>query len=735
MIVKGAVVAGLLALVPSIAFGATTAPEPVPRSKPPIMKVAKSDTALLESAFEAAARYDWSAALAFAGQMDDPLAAKIVRWRYYAADNSIAPYGEISRFIESSPGWPRIEKMRRNAERQLPTTLEPDQVIAWFKGREPSSPDGKVKLGEALLAKGERARGVQLIQEGWIDGTFTAAREKELLSRYREVLTPQINALRIDRLLWDDERAAAQRLMSTIDSDARKLAEARIKLATNVRGAETAISLVPQSLRADSGLLFDRARYSRLKGRDPEAWPLILSAPSSPQALRRPEDWWKERNIQARNAIENRQFSKAYDMVAGHGLTAGVNFAEAEFLAGWIALRFLNDAQKAQGHFQRLKSGVTYPISLARANYWLARALERTGDKPGAMAAYGAAARFPETFYGQLALIALKPKGRFAINDERIDTGASRKSFNAEELAAAIRLLNRIGAEEYVRVFALHFADVAESRETYALLAELMRELGHPELAIRVAKRAMQKQISVLAYAYPVLSVPKYRGRGTPPEPALVLGLSRQESEFDPMAVSGANAQGIMQLLPETARQTARRHGVDYHRNKLIGDATYNMSIGMAHLSDLLASFDGSYILTIAAYNAGAGRVRQWIGEYGDPRNGVDPIDWIEQIPFSETRNYVQRVLENTQIYRARLARAEVPLSLMGDLYRGSSAPPPRIGGPFEPEETALPLSASPSPSVPVPAPAPDRTEGETSGPLEAAEPLIRPIPKPDPNS
>lgn len=695
----------------------------------PLAAQAASDQSRLEGAFAAADKGDWRAAMALAEQIKDPVARKLVQWRYYTMQDSGATFTEIAQFLTANGSWPQTLTMQRNAERAIPASLSPDQVIDWFSTRRAESARGKLRLGEAYLAKGNRAEGARLIQEAWVEGDFGQTEERQIIERHKGILTPLHHRLRVDRLMFESQRTAAQRMFQFLGGDERRLFETRLKLSSNQRGAEKLISEVPQALRNDAGLLYEQARWNRLNGRDQAAWTAILSAPPS-RSQASASAWWEERNIQVRNAIDLGLYDRAYGMVKNHGLEigSGADFAEAEFLAGWIALRFLDNAEAAVGHFKRLRTGVSYPISLARANYWLGRSAARAGRPAEAKQYYAEAAKLGETFYGQLALAELSPSAKLALEGITIDTKAAKPAFNANDLTRAIRLLDQINSDRYVRIFALHFADIAPDPATYALLANLLKELNRPGLALRAAKRAMQRHIPVLAYAYPVITVPKYRGRGRAPEQALVLGLTRQESEFDPGAVSGANARGMMQLMTETARQTARNHGIAFDKTRLTSDPEYNMLIGMAHLSDLLDSYNGSYVLSIAAYNAGGGNVRKWINTYGDPRwSSVDPIDWMEKIPFGETRNYVQRVLENTQVYRFRLSGTPVPLGTPADIRRARS-------GERTEAEPVTPVAAPPveeaavsGPAV-TPTPKPGRAEAEpAAGPVPAVTPRRKP--------
>ena len=403
---------------------------------------------------------------------------------------------------------------------------------------------------------------------------------------------------------------------------------------------------------------------------------LLIKAPTQQMARIDSDHWWGELALAARQAMKDGNYRTAYALVSGTGLTEGGDFAEAEFMAGWLALRYLHEPAKALKHFRRLALGVTRPISLGRAHYWAGRAYEAENQLARAAHEYRLAARNPQTFYGQLALTRLEPDPRLHLKETPAAVSRARSNYERDGLTHAIRVLADLGEERFLRVFAAHAVELHPDAGHVALLARDLVRLGFRDVAVRVAKTASYAGVDLLPYSHPVIALPSYRGPGSAPEHALVLGLIRQETEFNDDAVSRVGARGIMQLMPTTARRMARLAGLAYRHAALTTDTHYNMQLGMTELSTDLNDWNGSYILAAAAYNAGGGNVKKWIATYGDPRSpSVDPIDWIEQIPYSETRNYVQRVLENTQVYRNRLAGHPEPLRILADLYRPNPAP------------------------------------------------------------
>lgn len=663
-----------------------------------------ADLSMLERAFDYADRKQWDTARQTAAQITNQAARDIVLWRAFTAKDNGAAFGDIDRFLAGHRDWPNQRALQARAEEAMPAdSMQPDQVIAWFQGRDPVSGEGMIKLGDAYLRRNQEANGRAWIKKGWINGNFSVERMSYIASRYGSHLTSDDHKARASRLVWGGEYGQANAMTNWIGADVSTLVSARIKLRQSARDADAAYRRVPSNLTGDPGLLFDRARWLRKRDRDDEARPLLIAASANlneqPPVV---EEWWNERNYQTREALDAGNVQQAYQLAAGHDMRkdAGVPYAEAEFLAGWISLQYLKKPDPAYDHFLRLRDGVTAPISVARAHYWAGRAAEKAGRTVEAQQQYKLAANFPMTYYGQLAASVVNPRSNLDLPFARSTPSSTKQAFMDASMMQAMQALADVGAEGLLRTFALAAAETYTDRDQFVLLTNFLRGLNQPALALRVAKRGLQKNVAVYDIAYPTMPVPAYRGNGTPPETALVLGLTRQESEFDPEAMSSVGARGLMQLMPATAKLTARRHGIGYGDKSDLLTPSVNMQLGMAHVSDLLSDLGGSYILSIASYNAGQGRINQWIATYGDPRSThADAIDWIERIPFSETRNYVQRVIENTQIYRNVLAGRDVPLAIASDLKRGG----------YTAVASAVPqFSSSPAPATtPMPAPAP----------------------------
>lgn len=605
----------------------------------------------------------------YARKLRNPLARKIVSWYVLFQGGFGTDFKAIDTFIAKNPDWPRKTRLMARAEESMPADADPAFIIDWFNGRTPLTTLGAEKLGKALIAAGRKEEGVAVIRKAWIEGDLTKGHENAFYRSYRQYLTLEDNRKRADRLAWDGDYWPARRMLYRVDTDYRKLIEARTSLRRRRGDVDRLVAAVPKKYQNDPGLIFERVRWRRIADLD-TAYDLLKSVPASAP---RPDIWWNERAIQARGLLQKGFVSEAYRIAAAHGLTPDhpADHAEAEWFAGWVALRFLEDPKAAAGHFKRMYDAVSYPVSLARGAYWMGRAQEKAGIKDKASEWFATAARHPTTYYGQLAAGHMAPGAVLKLPPDASVADEIRLRFDGNELVRAVRMLAQAGEEERLFSFTMQIAALDNSPDWQVLTARLAWLSGRTDLAIRVAKNSLQDHGHYVAGGYPTLVLPPVprSAKGKIPEQPLVLAVVRQESEYDPKSVSHAGARGLMQLMPATARQVAKESGLAYSKHKLVLDPDYNVTLGQSYLASLLDDFDGYLPMAIAAYNAGPHRVRRWTNEYGDPRDAdVDPIDWIEMIPFSETRNYVQRVMENVQIYRLRLADTEVALRIVEDL-------------------------------------------------------------------
>ncbi len=606
--------------------------------------LSEADQALYAQAFEEVEEGNWQDAYGLAARASDQRLAEVIYWLDLQDTETEEPFSEILGFMLDHPDWPRLRTLRGIAEEAMPDDLPANDVIAYFGAYPPVETAGIVRYGLALIRSGQDAEATALVRSAWVADDFSASEEADFLKYFRSRLTLDDHLARLDRLLWEGKTFSAKRMLNRVGQDQAALAFARITLRSAEPGVDGAINRVPAELRDDPGLIFERLRWRRVKGFDDSAAELLMP---SPDELVYPDLWARERLILARRYLDNDDAATAYRLLADHGNTNGAFHHEVDWLAGWVALRKLDEPAVALDHFMTFYEGVGYPISRSRGAYWAGRAAEAMGDMEQARVWYDLAADHGNTFYGQLGAEKLDVAPRFAEVPE--PTEAEVNAFAADELVTLVRLLDEVGARDQVRRFLLHIGDRADSPATLHLSAQLALVLGRPDLAVSIAKAGVRRG-TVLVYAgYPMIDLPTE----STVDPALALAVIRQESSFDPGAISSAGARGLMQLMPATAQGVADDLGIYHTRAKLTSDPLHNMRLGTAYMAELLDAQGGSYVRAIAAYNAGPSRVYRWINEYGDPTApGTDIVDWIEQIPFSETRNYVQRVLEALIVYR-----------------------------------------------------------------------------------
>ncbi|MGH6954995.1 MAG: lytic transglycosylase domain-containing protein [Alphaproteobacteria bacterium] len=626
-------------------------------------------------------RGQWTRALARVRAADDALAGKLVRWLEFRRPGTSGRFEEITRFLEENPEWPEPDQLRRQAEELIPEATSLSRLDDFFAQAPPATTTGRLRYAQAKRRAGDQDGATLLIREAWVEGAFRSIEERRFLKSYRTLLRREDHVARLDRLLWEGESTAARHMFPLVDAGHKAVAEARLALRAMSGAADRLIGRVPESLRDDPGLVYERIRWRRIKDLEDGAIALIEAAPAFAEAsagkpsgasAKEGEAWWNERAVLARRALAKGQAGIAYRIARDHGQSEPMLYAEGEWLAGWIALRFLNDGESALKHFRAMAEGVSTPVSTARAQFWIGRAAVLLARPEEARQAFEQAARFVSTFYGQVAGAELGVDGLAAELRDPLPDALETAAFEERELVRAARVLGALGRRELVESLLFRLQELAQGPWEQALTARLALDLDRPDLAVRLAKRTRFGDGLPPALGFPV--PPLAEGRGL--EHALVLAIARQESAFDPEAVSGSGARGLMQIMPATAKQVAKQSGLAYSKRKLTADPDYNVRLGRSYVRRLIESYRGSYVLALAAYNAGPGNVRRWLKEYGDPRDGsVDALDWIELVPFAETRNYVQRVLEGLQVYRAQLDGSSAGRSIAVDLALGGHQP------------------------------------------------------------
>lgn len=653
---------------------AAVAQEAAPLGPPPALPSAV-ERMRVRDGLAAAASGDWAGLAQLRDGASDPLVRRMLQWRWAASTDAPLYFSDIARALNELERWPGRNVMRTRAEQAIyDSTLSASERVAFLRSEGgPQTGDGRIALAIALKETGQRGEASEIARAAWRESALTSTAEDRALAEFSSVFTSEDHAARVDGLLWRDQRSAAQRLLPRLNGADRAVANARIAMQTRQRrGLQAAVDGVPASRADHPGFLFDRTQYRRRTGNPQDALPLAVQIDAREAPLAARDEIFRERRLYVPRALRAGDARTAYRLVTNHGLTSGESFADAEWLAGWLSLRFLNEPQRAAEHFAHLSENVSAPVSRSRALYWRAEAARALRQNSEAEALYNQAAAYSFTYYGQLAATRGGREATLALAPTAQVTDAARNRFEHRELVRALRVMAEVGAQRDFESIAFYLDDTLDDPMELELLSQMAREQSYHRTALRSAKAGLFRNVVAANAAYPLIELPQRVHSAGRPEPALVLAIIRQESEFDIGAISSANARGLMQLIPSTAQAQARREGLTFQRGALTTDPQYNMTLGSAHLADLVDDFGGSYVLAIAAYNAGSTNVRNWIAEWGDPRSSsVDTVDWIEQIPFSETRNYVQRVTENLQVYRHRLAGAPTPITLERDLNRG----------------------------------------------------------------
>jgi soluble lytic murein transglycosylase len=620
-----------------------------------------------------------------AAKIKDAAARDFALWYKYRNGPATGNAEAIERFRLSHPDWPGQDELREKAETALfLTDADPDEVKAFFASTQPQTGAGKAALASVYMKENNESAARELVVSAWRDHQLNAAVEKKILDRYGGMLTAEHHRARIDRLLYPDEAGATEaalRVSKLLPADEQKKVAARIAVIKRGGNAGKLLDALPASaVEADVGLRFNRIQWLRRtkdKDRREQAWKMLLDAPSEPNVLLDLNNWWTERRINCRGALNDGNPRVAYEIAAKHGLVSGDAYIEAEFLAGWIALRFLGDPHNALRHFLSLRRAATSSKSIALGEYWLGRTALALGDSNSAMVHFHGAAKYPQYFYGQLGRQTLDSRpARLEVTSTPLPTQADIQIFLSRDAVRAIGVARTMGYDGAMSQFYLALSRKLTNPAEVVLLAELAKATGDPQIALRLSKIAFNRDLPLGDYALPVGVMPEFKSLlSDRVDPALVHALSRQESEFNAAAKSPVGASGLMQLMPATARMVAKQYKVKFSADQLT-NAAYNTQLGEAFLRGVIDDYGGSYFLALAAYNAGGGRVAEWIKQFGDPRNPeVDPIDWIERIPFTETRQYVVKIMETLQLYRSRLAGPKQALQLVQDLNRGRRIP------------------------------------------------------------
>jgi len=613
----------------------------------------EKDYLLAKNIFNLIKKKKWNSALNQTKKIKDKEFKNLVNWIYLKQRGNQATFNDYQNFISKNPDYPRIGRLRYMAEHKIILeNTSPKSIINWFNEGEPLSGTGKIKLGEAYFKIKETEMGTGLIKSGWVTADLSKRDVRFYRKKFRKILTTSDHLERADYLAWNNQYWDLKRMLPYLPKKEQLLYNARFILMTNSYGVDKAISDVPEELINDLGLQYNRLKW-RTKRNRLEGSLEILRKFHGEKSLVYPKLWWKLRENITRDLIYEKKYSLAYEISSNHHLTEGPEFADAEWISGWLALSFLGKNELAINHFKNFYNNVGYPISLARGSFWIGLAHEKNNNPDKAKKYFKEGSKFTNTYYGQLSFNKIKSGEDFKLSPSHKLTDGYEKVFNKNKLIRLVKLLKEMDRTEFGKDILKHLATLDVEKGSEILAAKLSTEVGRFDYAIQISKQASYEKRFINTFNYPVISIPNIINGKKMPSQELLLAIIRQESEFDARANSHVGAQGIMQIMPGTAKLVARNLKTTYSKKLLKSDPNYNIKLGTYYFNSLLEDYDGVFPFAIGAYNAGPNRIKSWVKRYGDPnRKEIDFIDWIELIRFKETRNYVQRVMENINVYK-----------------------------------------------------------------------------------
>ena len=611
------------------------------------------DLAAVKQALRRIQQHKFSEATALTASINDPVARKLVEWAYLRDSESPAGFDRYNAFLQANPEWSSM-LLRRRAEARLWQERRDAATVRRFVGEQPASVPGRLAVARVLLAEGDRAGASRQIRAIWQSSELSAELEAAIVNAFPGELTADDDVARMDRRIGANDFAAAMRAAKRLGSAQIAIVKACEAAEANSSKSAALLAAIPEEARADLG--YALCRLHGLLAHDDLTTAVKLVVESSGDDLRRQDtdEWWRERRILARRLLDLGDPKTAYRVVHEAAAPANPYYrAEFHFMPGWIALRFLSDPITALQHFAKVDEGSNDPVVLARAAYWRGRAFEAAGQSDEMKAQYETAARYPTAYYGQLA------RARIGMSEVALRPPPRPQATMDGPSSDLLRAADMLYAMDKLDLVLTFVSDLAESSNDVAMLSalgELTARHNDAQAMLVLGKAALARGLAMERYAFPEIGVPAYSPIAPPIDRCMVYSIVRTESAFDQRDISPANAVGLMQVTPEAGRDTAKRFGVAYDWERLVSDPVYNTQMGAAEISALLKEYTGSYIMTFAGYNAGRGRVQQWVAKHGDPRNPkVDAVDWVERISLAETRNYVQRVMENLQVYATRL--------------------------------------------------------------------------------
>ena len=624
----------------------------------------KKDASLANKAILEMKKAKWPSALKIANKAKDKSIYNFIQWRHLLTKGNLASYYDYKTFIDKNENYPRIGRIKYLAEHKMSTEkVSPKKIIDYFASSEPLSGYGKMILGESFILIGKNENGTKLIKEGWINAELNKSELRFYRKKFRKYLDANDHIKRADYLAWNNKYWDLKRMLRYLPKDYELLYNARQLLMSKSYGVDNAIAKVPSKFKNDAGLNYDRLKWRRKRGRVDSSVEILLKVKNTKDYLIRPDKWWNEREIISRSLIYKKKYELAYKISSNHAMTEGPEYAAAEWMSGWIALSFLKDPLLAKDHFENFYNNVGYPISVARGAYWLGRTYKELNDKDLSTKWFKESSNYLTTYYGQLSFRELNPNANFELSKDLQVKTEYREYFFKKEIVKLIYLLDELDEDKYAKYMLRHLANDDIDSGSEILAAELATNIERFDFAIQISKIASYEKRFHNKYNYPIISTPNYINGRKIPESAFILSIIRQESEFDLSANSHAGAKGLMQLMPYTAKLVAKQAKLPYSKSRLTSDPEYNINLGSHYIAGLILEYEGAYPFAIAAYNAGPKRVRYWKKINKNPqKNQINYGDWIELIKFKETRNYVQRVLENYNVYRYILEQKPIPM-------------------------------------------------------------------------
>ena len=626
----------------------------------------QKDFSRLKQVFKSIDSKKWNTANKQAEKIKDKEIKKLIKWMYLKTSGNNASFNDYQVFINNNEEYPRISRLKYLAEHKIilkNTTAK--NIIGWFDKNPPLGGMGELKLAEAYLKNGDKNKAIDLLKSGWITADLNKNELRSYRNKFKKFLTSDDHIKRADYLAWNSKFWDVRRMLRYLPKDEKALYNARQILMSNSYGVDTAISNVPSHLRKNTGLEYDRLKWRNRRGRLEQSLEILYeNGNKSETDLVRADLWWKQRESITRTLIYKKRYKTAYKVASEHSLSYGPEFAEAEWLAGWIALTFLKSGEYAISHFDNFYNNVGYPISLARGAYWLGKSYKDLGDENNANKYFKESSKFLNTYYGQLSFNEINYGGDYVLKETLIVDKGYEKEFNNSKLIRHIMILNELDKSQYGKDIIKHLANLNVEKGSEILAAKLATKIERYDFAIQISKQASYQKRFFNEFNYPIITTPRKINNKNMPKSELILAIIRQESEFDRRANSYVGARGMMQLMKYTAKLVAKQSKLPYSISRLTSDPEYNIKLGSYYFDSLLKDYNGVYPFAIAAYNAGPNRVKTWRRVNGDPsKNELSYVDWVELIRFKETRNYVQRVLENINVYKFMLEKKPVKIN------------------------------------------------------------------------